>query len=187
MKDIIKFVIFIIYCTYIFFFPNNNLILIFILINILAMILTRKHIKSIICSTLKILPFVILTFVFNCILDEFKNAIWISIKLLIVCNITMTYSKTTTVMGVAETIKALCIPLTLFKINTDEIKMIVCISLSMIPILKKDLTEMKEACRAKGIKINVKNMKTILSKFCLSMLIRVNQLDEALIAKGKRY
>ena len=65
--------------------------------------------------------------------------------------------------------------------------MIVCISLSMIPILKKDLTEMKEACRAKGIKFNVENMKTVLSKFCLSMLIRVNQLDEALIAKGQRY
>ena len=187
MKDIIKFIIFVIYCTAIFFFPNNNSILIFISINLVAMILTYKHIKSIIVGTLKILPFVVLTFIFNCILDEFINAIWISIKLLIVCNMTMTYSKTTTVMGIAETIKALCIPLKLFKINTDEIKMIVCISLSMIPILKKDLTEMKEACRAKGIKFNVENMKTVLSKFCLSMLIRVNQLDEALIAKGQKY
>lgn len=99
----------------------------------------------------------------------------------------MAYSTTTTVMGVAGTIKALCIPLKLFRINTDEIKMIVCISLSMIPILRKDLTEMKEACKAKGIKFNVTNMKTILSKFCLSMLIRVHQMDEALIAKGQKY
>lgn len=187
MKDIIKFIIFIIYCTSIFFFPNNNFILIFILLNVLTMILTRKHIKSIICGTLKILPFVILTFIFNYILDEFMNAVWISIKLLIVCNITMAYSTTTTVMGVAETIKSLCFPLKLFKINTDEIKMIVCISLSMIPILRKDLNEMKDACRAKGIKLNVNNMKTILSKFCLSMLIRVQQMDEALIAKGQKY
>ena len=85
------------------------------------MILTWKHIKSIIFGTLKILPFVVLTFIFNYLLDELINAIWISIKLLIVCNMTMTYSKTTTVMGIAETIKALCIPLKLFKINTDEI------------------------------------------------------------------
>lgn len=187
MKETIKFLIFIIYCTSIFFFPNNELILAFVLINLLAIVFVRKRVKAIIIGTIKILPFIIFTFIINCFLDEIVNAIWIGIKLLIVCNITVTYSKTTTVTGVAETIKNLCAPLKLFKINTDEIKMIVCISLSMIPILKKDLSEMKEACRAKNIKFNFKNMKIILSKFCLSMLMRVNQLEEALIAKGQTY
>lgn len=46
---------------------------------------------------------------------------------------------------------------------------------------------MKEACRAKNIKFNIGNMKIILSKFCLNMLMRVNQLEEALIAKGQTY
>ena len=133
------------------------------------------------------MPFIIFTFIINCLLDDIMNAIWIGIKLLIVCNMTMIYSNTTTVTGVAETIKELCSPLKLFRINTDEIKIIVCISLTMIPILKKDLSEMKEACRAKGIKINIKNIKTILSKFSLSILIRVNELEEALIAKGQNY
>lgn len=60
----------------------------------------------------------------------------------------------------------------------------VCISLSMIPILKKDLHEMKEACIAKNIIFNVKNMKIILSKFFLSLITRVNQIEESLMAKG---
>ena len=59
----------------------------------------------------------------------------------------------------------------------------VCISLSMIPILKKDLYEIKEACIAKGIEFNVRNMKIILAKFFLSLIMRVNQIEESLIEK----
>lgn len=187
MKDIIKFIMFIIYSTSIFFFPNNQSILIFISINLIAMIYVKVHIKKVLLGTIKILPFIIFTFLINCLLDEVVKAMWIGIKLLIVCNITMIYARTTTVTGIAETIKTLCVPLKIFKINTEEIKMIVCISLSMIPILKRDLSEMKAACKAKNIKFNIKNMKIILSKFLLSLLMRVNQIEEALIAKGQSY
>lgn len=97
MKNIIKFLIFIAYSTCIFFLPNNKLILIFLIINLFAMILTKTHIKNIIISTYKILPFILFTFVINCLLDNIVNAFWIGIKLIIVCNITFTYSNTTTV------------------------------------------------------------------------------------------
>lgn len=60
----------------------------------------------------------------------------------------------------------------------------VCISLSVIPILKKDLYELKEACTSKKITFNVKNMKIILAKFFLSLISRVNEIEESLIAKG---
>lgn len=185
MKDIIKFLMFILYSTSIFFFPNNQYILVFVAINLITMIMVKTQIKKVVSRTIKILPFILFTFFINCLLDEWVNATWIGIKLLIVCNITMVYASTTKVMEVAETIKILCTPLKIIRVNTEEIKMIVCISLSMIPILKKDLLEMKEACRAKNIKFNVKNMKIILSKFLLSLLIRVNKIEEALIAKGQ--
>lgn len=187
MKDLIQFLLFLIYSTSIFFLPNNQIVFFFIFINVIGMLLVRKKIKKALKGTLKMIPFILFTLLINCLLDNIMNAIWIGIKLLIVCNMTMIYSSTTTTNGVAETIKTLCFPLKLFKVNTDEIKMIVCISLSMIPILRKDLMELKEACRAKGMILTMKNTKFILSKFCLSMLIRVNQLDEALIAKGQSY
>ena len=59
----------------------------------------------------------------------------------------------------------------------------VCISLSVIPVLKKDLYEVKEACIAKNIDFNIKNMKIILSKFFISLIARVSEIEEALIAK----
>lgn len=60
----------------------------------------------------------------------------------------------------------------------------VCISLSMIPILKKELYELKEACIAKNIDFNVRNTKIILAKFFLLLIMKINQIEEALIAKN---
>lgn len=57
----------------------------------------------------------------------------------------------------------------------------------MIPILRKEIYEIKEACRAKNITFNIKNTKYILLKFCMSTIKRVNEIEEALIVKGYNY
>lgn len=54
----------------------------------------------------------------------------------------------------------------------------------MIPILKKELKEIKEASIEKEMKFNLENMKYILSKFFTLTLLKVNQIEDALIAKG---
>jgi len=89
--------------------------------------------------------------------------------------------------GIAKTIKTLCSPLKLFKINTEEIEVLVCVALSMIPILKSEYLEVKMACKAKNIQLNIKNMKIILSKLFVSFMKRVGEIDEALIEKGVNY
>ena len=89
--------------------------------------------------------------------------------------------------NLAKTIRLLCTPLKLFKVNTEEIEVMVCISLSLLPAIRNDLTELKNACKAKNIDINLKNAKYILSKFLLSLIKRVNQIDEAMIEKGCDY
>lgn len=86
--------------------------------------------------------------------------------------------------GIAETIKLLCSPLKILKINTEDIKILVCISLSMIFVLKNDLKETKEACKAKGIQFNLKNIKFILSKFFMSLILKIDQIEDSLISKG---
>lgn len=59
-----------------------------------------------------------------------------------------------------------------------------CISLSIIPLLKKELHEIKEACIAKNITLDTKNMKIILSKFIINILSKTNEIEESLISKG---
>ena len=57
----------------------------------------------------------------------------------------------------------------------------------MIPIIKYEYFEIKNACAAKNINMNLKNTKIILSKLLISFIKRVNEIDEALIEKGCNY
>lgn len=98
MKNIIKFLCFILYSTCIFFLPNNYIIIAFIVVNLLIMLISKVIIKKVIKSTLSVLPFIVFTFLINCLLDDIINAFYIGIKLLVVCNITIIYSNTTTIV-----------------------------------------------------------------------------------------
>ena len=96
MKNLIKFIIFIFYSTTIFFLPNNIVILVPLAINLLCMIIVKSKLKRIFKNLLNFLPFILFTAIINCILDNYINAMWIGIKLLLVCNITFIYASTTT-------------------------------------------------------------------------------------------
>lgn len=66
----------------------------------------------------------------------------------------------------------------------EEIGLLVSISLSILPILKKEMYEVKDACRAKNIPFNIKNFKYIISKYFISLLKKVNDMEESLISRG---
>ena len=186
MKNIITFIAFIIYSTLIFFTPNIYIyIVIPTIINIIAMLIVRVNLKKAIKNIINLLPFILLTGIINMILENYIYATYITIKLILVCNITYTYSRTTTAFSVAKTVKMLCKPLELFKINTDDIEILVALGITMVPVLKKEFIDLKNACLAKNIEWKVKNMKIILSRFLFLMIKRVNEIDEALIQKGQ--
>lgn len=98
MSNVIKFLIFILYSTCIFFLPNNIFILFLVIVNLLVMFILKISVKKVINSMMKILPFIIFTFLINCIMDNYINAIYIGIKLMIVCNITNIYANTTSIV-----------------------------------------------------------------------------------------
>lgn len=178
------FIIFILYASFIFFIQTNILLLVVFLLNLLAMLYLKIKVVDAIQNIVKLLPFILLTVIVNCLLSNYEYAILVAIKLILVCNVTYIYSKTTTVRGIARTIKKLCMPLKLMKVNLDDIELLVCISLSMIPILKKEYLQLRDACSAKGIDMNIKNMKVILTKLMISVMKRVNEIEESMIEKG---
>lgn len=186
MKNVISFLAFIIYTTLIFFIPNKYIyILILTAINLIAMLLIKVKVRKAIKNIAVLLPFILFTGIINCILENYIYALYISVKLILVCNITYTYSQTTSAFTVAKTVRILCKPLEIFNINTEDIEILVALGITMVPVLKKEFTDLKYACLAKSIDWNVKNMKIILSKFLFSLIKRVNEIDEALIQKGQ--
>lgn len=186
MKNLIAFLTFIIYTTLIFFTPNNYIyIAIALSINIIVMMAIKVNIRKALKNLLNLLPFIALTGIINSILENYIYAMYITTKLILVCNITYTYSRTTTAFSVAKTVKTLCKPLEILKINTDDIEILVALGITMVPVLKKEFLDLKNACLAKQIDWNIKSMKIILSKFLFSIIKRVNEIDEALIQKGQ--
>ena len=70
MKNVIKFLLFIIYSSSIFFLPNNKIILFSIPFNLFIMIITKVNYKKIIKKSFIVVPFIFFTFIINCILDN---------------------------------------------------------------------------------------------------------------------
>lgn len=175
---------FILYATAIFFIDNPFLFLGILLLNLLAMANLKISLVEAIENIKKILPFILVTVLINWILENYEYAFLVAIKLLLVCNSTYIYARTTSVREIAITIKNLCMPLKLWKVNLEDIEILVCISLSMIPILKNEYRQLREASLAKGMEINLKNMKPILAKLMVSLMKRVNELEESMIEKG---
>lgn len=184
MKNMIIFLGFILYATFIFFVESNKILGMILLINLFIMAINQIKPIDVIENIARVVPFILLTVLINCILANYQYAFLVAIKLLFVCNITYIYAKKTTVKNLANTIKSICIPLKLLKVNLEDIELLVCISLSMLPILRQEYNQLKEACLAKGMKLTVKNMKPILTKLMISIMKRVNEIEESMIEKG---
>lgn len=184
MKNVIIFLVFILYATFIFFVHSSFFLLGILCVNILAMVIFKVKPIYVIENIIKMMPFILLTVLVNWILANYEYAFLVAIKLILVCHITFVYAKTTTVRQIANTIKNLCMPLKLLKVNLEDIELLVCISLSMIPILKREYSQLKEACQAKGITWNVSNMKYVLTKLMVSLMKRVNEIEESILEKG---
>ncbi len=184
MKNVIIFLVFILYATFIFFVHSSFFLLSILCVNILAMVIFKVKPIYVIENIIKMMPFILLTVLVNWILANYEYAFLVAIKLILVCHITFVYAKTTTVRQIANTIKNLCMPLKLLKVNLEDIELLVCISLSMIPILKREYSQLKEACQAKGITWNVSNMKYVLTKLMVSLMKRVNEIEESILEKG---
>lgn len=178
------FIIFVLYASFIFFIDTKLLLLVVFLLNLLAMIVLKIKVGEAIQNIVKWLPFILLTVLINCLLSNYEYALLIAVKLILVCNATYIYSKTTTVRGIAHTIKSLCMPLKWLNVNPDDMELLVCISLSMLPILKREYFQLREACVAKGMALNIKNSKVVLTKLMISVMKRVNEIEESMIEKG---
>ena len=188
MKNIIKFILFLIYVIGIFFINNYFLLGIILLFNIFLLIISKISIKKSVINLMKLLPFILFTTLINIIFANLKEALLITIRLILVCNISYIFSKTITYLEFADVIEKLFYPLKIFKINPKDISLIVTIALSFMPIMKDELFQIKNVLKVKGInttKINlIKNINLIFKPFFISVLQRVNEIELSLKEKA---
>ena len=188
MKKLGLFILFLAYTIGIFFINNYIILGCIFAFNLLLILILKIDFLSVIKNTLKLLPFIIFTSVINLLFTDLQFSLLIGVRLILVCNISYIYSKTITCMEFSEVIEKLMFPLKIFGINPKEIGLIISISISFIPIMKDEISEVKYNLKVKGIKPTkyniLKNSGLIFKPFFVSVLQRMNEIEMALRAKG---
>ena len=188
MLYIVEFVLFLMYTVLIFFIKDYFLLGIFFVINILLMIILKQKLKKALMVVLKIIPFIIFTAGINMIISGISYGILIGIRLILVCNITYIFSKKMTPHKLKYVIETLLKPLKIININSKEVGIIVCIGLTFIPIIQKEITELKYSLKSKGCNPNLKNIirkpNYILVPLITSIIKRIGEIENSLYSKG---
>ncbi len=184
MKNMIKFIIFIVYTISIFFISDFILLAVLFLLNFFIAVILKINLKNMLYNLKILLPFIIFTSTINVIFDSLVAGILIGVRILICYNVTYVFSKTMTSSELASTIKNLCFPLKIFKINTENIGLMVSISICMIPVLKSELYSIIQAMKSKGKIMKMNGISVAMKPILISILRRTNEIEKTLIAKG---
>ena len=128
--------------------------------------------------------FVLLAAIVNIVLGYIEDAAYLSIRLVLICNITQCYKKVVSAENLANAIEILFTPLKVFKIEGKDIGLMVCISLAFIPVLRRDFAQIRTALRARGMKITISTMKYLLKPFFIGILQRTDEISKAIRTKG---
>lgn len=188
MRDIIKFLLFILYTILIFFITDYKIIAIILLINIILMLIGKIKLKSAIRSIIKLLPFIAFIVLINIILMSKEKAILIGIRLILVCNFTYTFTRNFTPQQLSNSIEKILTPLKIFKVNTRDMGIMISIAVAFVPILRDEGNKIKQSLESKGFNVNginmIKNINLILVPLIVSILKRVHHIENALKSKG---
>lgn len=177
-----KFIIFLFYVFAIFFLPDRWwVVVIYGMVTTLYSFVQRVNYKKILQSLGSILPFVLATFCFNWWLSDLQKAIFVAVKLMLVCNATMTYAQITSIPSLMQKVRK-----TFDSAKIQEMAMMICMAISIVAISRRDIKEAKLTLKAKGARLSLKTAYLILMSLLVRSLRRVEQFDEALQAKGIR-
>ena len=127
---------------------------------------------------------VLLTAGINAIVVDVRTGIRIGIKLILVCNITYIFSKVTSYTELAEALEKIFSIFKFIKINPKSVSLMICIAIAFIPTISKQIKQMKDTLKSKGVKLRIKNCGLIFEPVIISLLKRVDEIESALKSKG---
>lgn len=179
---------FIAYSLAIFLINNVYVLLGALIFNILLIIIFRIKLLAVLKNLLKISIFILIVFAFNLIFDSLINSLIVCAKIVLVCNFSFIISKTLSTVKIAEGISYLLYPLKLFKVDINQISLMIVIALNFVSILSREAKNLKSALKARNVNLNLKTLftksHTIFIMFFANILKRVDMLELSLRSKG---
>ncbi len=173
-------------CFMIFVFMTNNyyLLLGMAIISICIEVFIKVSIIDMIKYLLYVVPIILLSFIINLVALDFRYALLIMTRFSVACICTYTFSKMITAVEISRVITFLLSPLKILKVNVNSIGLMVSISISFIPIIRDEISELKYMLKAKGYRLKISNVSVVIRPLISSIFKRTNEIEKALIAKG---
>jgi energy-coupling factor transporter transmembrane protein EcfT len=159
-----------------------------LIFNLFLIIVLKLSLYKVARNLLQISVLVIITVLFNLILDNIENSVMVGLKLLLVCNSTYIFAAVFSYNALGQAIQILMYPLKIFGINPKDIGLLVCIAIAFIPILRDELQQIKNMLIVKGVNMRAKNVienaNLIFKPFFISIFQRLNEIEDTLRAKS---
>jgi energy-coupling factor transporter transmembrane protein EcfT len=136
-----------------------------------------------------LLPFILFAAVFNLLMGDWRGAVWLSLRLILVCGLTQSFRRSVSSEALADAVETLFRPAALLGGKKHEslprdIGLMVAISMAFIPVLRRDFGQITLALRAKGMKFSFRNFKYAVRPFFTGVFKRTDEISRALAAKG---
>lgn len=184
MKNVIKILLFLAYSISIFLVKHDVFTAIVVGVNLLLTFALKLSIKEEIGNILSVIVFILLTTIINILAVDIKTGIRIGIKLILVCNITYIFSKITSYTEIAEALEKIFSIFRFIKINPKNVSIMICIAIAFIPTISRQIKQVRDSLKAKGITINIKNWSLVFEPVTISLLKRVDEIESSLRAKA---
>ena len=172
----------------IFVVNNYAILLTFLLFDFIILLLLKINVNKLLKFLYKNALFVLFIFICNLLFSTLNIAILTSLKLFIAINLTYTISQIIPISKISEGFYYLFYPLKIFKINTKDLSLIISISLTFIPILINEATNIKYSLISKGFEFNIKNVLTrphiFLITYINNIFDKVDALEKTLLMKA---
>lgn len=185
MKNCIFLLMFIAYTTSIFFISNLYALAIFLIINIALIFMFKIPLKRIFVNLYNFSFVVFITFIFNILFGYFKEAFFISIRLVLVCNISFIFTYTMGFNRIISALEILFSPLKLIGISPTDLSLIINIAITFIPIFIRDIHQTLFSMQNKGLKkFSFTSLKYTTKIILISLFKKTNELELTLKVKN---
>lgn len=185
MKNCILLLMFILYTTSIFFISNNYALAIFCIINIALIFMLKIPLKRVFYSLYRFSFVVAITFLFNILFGYYIDAIIISIRLILVCNISFIFTYKMGFTNIMSALEKLFIPLKFIGISPSDISLIINIAITSIPVFIRDIEQTLFSMQNKGLnKYSLKSLKYTSKILLFSLFKKTNEIELTLKAKN---
>lgn len=186
MKNLILLLLFIAYTTSIFFISNWIAFLGFICINLMLILAFKLSFRRVFVNLYKVTPIILITFIFNLLFGYLEEAILISIRLYIVCNMTFIFTYKMGTTNILIALENLFLPLKIFGISPTDLSLMINIAITFIPVIFRELEQTSLALKNKGLKsYSISSMKYTFKLLIISIFKKTNEIEFTL--KSKNY